>query len=107
MPAEVERCVKKLMADPKFKPKDGKTKKESAFAVCQSAQKKQKAKEDVQEMVWDIPIEESFLEEAKEGESQKLKIKGTLVTPTVSRNGRKYSIKNTAREDNIQRVRKS
>ncbi len=33
-PAKLDRCVADLMADPDFKPKEGKTKKESAFAVC-------------------------------------------------------------------------
>jgi len=30
----VERCVNRLMADPKFKPKKGRTKKQSAIAIC-------------------------------------------------------------------------
>lgn len=32
--AVVDRCVKKLLADPKFKPRAGRTKKQSAVAVC-------------------------------------------------------------------------
>ncbi len=36
MPEAVERCVEKLMADPDFKPQEGKTKKDSAWAVCQT-----------------------------------------------------------------------
>lgn len=32
--AKVERCVKRLLADPNFKPKKGRTKKQSAIAVC-------------------------------------------------------------------------
>ena len=39
-PASLERCVDALMSDPKFKPKRGKSKKESAYAVCTAAQKK-------------------------------------------------------------------
>ena len=34
MPAEVERCVRTLKADPDFEAFDGKTKSESAWAVC-------------------------------------------------------------------------
>jgi len=39
-PASVERCVEALKNDPKFKPKGGRTKEESAWAVCQAAHKK-------------------------------------------------------------------
>ena len=35
--AKVERCVEHLMNDPKFKPKKGRTKKESAWAVCRES----------------------------------------------------------------------
>jgi hypothetical protein len=38
-PKEVEDCVKALMSDPEFKPQEGRTKEESAWAVCQSKQK--------------------------------------------------------------------
>lgn len=38
-PQWVEDCVSKKMADPKFKPQEGKTKKESAWAVCQTIYK--------------------------------------------------------------------
>lgn len=42
MPAEFDRCVRGLMADPKFTPRDPKqTKKDAAFAVC-TAQFKQR-----------------------------------------------------------------
>ena len=34
--SRIESCVNKLLADPKFKPKAGRTKKESAIAVCKS-----------------------------------------------------------------------
>lgn len=34
---KIERCVDKLMADPKFKPQKGRTKKSSAIAVCRSS----------------------------------------------------------------------
>jgi len=33
-PAELDRCVQALMDDPDFKPKEGRTKEESAYAVC-------------------------------------------------------------------------
>jgi len=36
MPKKVEDCVKSLMGDPEFKPQKGKTKEESAYAVCQA-----------------------------------------------------------------------
>ena len=39
MPEAVERCVEKLMADPDFEPQGDKTKKESAWAVCQAQHK--------------------------------------------------------------------
>ncbi len=35
--ARIEKCVKGRMADPDFKPQKGRTKKESAIAVCKSA----------------------------------------------------------------------
>lgn len=42
-PEVVERCVKKLMADPKFKPRDPKqTKREAAWAVCTAQHEKKK-----------------------------------------------------------------
>lgn len=40
MPEEVDRCVKALMADPDFKPLKGRTKEESAWAVCQAQYQK-------------------------------------------------------------------
>ncbi len=44
MPAILDRCVRRLMKDPNFKPKDPKQGKESAaFAVC-NAQLKDKLK---------------------------------------------------------------
>jgi len=39
-PAAVEACVRALMADPDFKPQGGRTKEESAWAVCVAQQKK-------------------------------------------------------------------
>lgn len=40
MPEKLERCVKQLMADPKFKPKKkGQSKRSAAYAVCTEAQK--------------------------------------------------------------------
>jgi len=38
-PAALERCVEHLMNDPNFKPKPGRTKRESAYAVCQASTK--------------------------------------------------------------------
>ena len=38
-PKEMDDCVKHLMADPNFKPKEGRSKEESAYAVCQSRMK--------------------------------------------------------------------
>lgn len=35
-PAKVEECVRSLMSDPDFKPQEGRTKEESAYAVCNS-----------------------------------------------------------------------
>lgn len=41
MPARLERCVKHLMADPDFKPKNPKQSKESAaYAACTAMMKK-------------------------------------------------------------------
>jgi len=35
--ARIEGCVSKLLADPDFKPQQGRTKKASAIAVCKSS----------------------------------------------------------------------
>lgn len=35
-PKDVEECVRAIMADPDFKPQEGRTKEESAWAVCQA-----------------------------------------------------------------------
>ena len=41
MPAKFDRCVKHLIADPKFKPKKkGQSKKDAAYAVCTARFKK-------------------------------------------------------------------
>jgi len=34
MPKEYDNCVKGIMGNPKFKPQKGRTKKESAHAIC-------------------------------------------------------------------------
>jgi predicted RNA-binding Zn-ribbon protein involved in translation (DUF1610 family) len=34
LPPKVDRCVQSLLADPKFKPQKGKTKEQSAWALC-------------------------------------------------------------------------
>ncbi|MBU1173050.1 MAG: hypothetical protein KKD44_26100, partial [Proteobacteria bacterium] len=47
MPAVLERCIKHLMDDPKFKPKKkDQTKKEAAWAVCVAGQNKKKLTEE-------------------------------------------------------------
>ena len=33
----IEKCVSSIMADPDFKPKKGRTKKESAIAICKTS----------------------------------------------------------------------
>jgi hypothetical protein len=51
-PAELDRCVSALMADPDFKPQAGRTKEQSAYAVCQARLGKgdvQKMSEEVKE----------------------------------------------------------
>jgi len=35
--AKLESCVRQLVADPKFTPKKGRTKEESAWAVCRES----------------------------------------------------------------------
>ncbi|MEK9740729.1 MAG: hypothetical protein VW262_06025 [Flavobacteriaceae bacterium] len=40
MPAKLDRCVQDLMNDPDFKPYKGRTKEQSAYAVCNSQVKK-------------------------------------------------------------------
>ena len=40
MPAEFDKCVRGMMSDPDFKAKDGKSKKDGAFAVCTTMYKK-------------------------------------------------------------------
>jgi len=42
MPAWVEKCVKGIMDDSNFKPREGRTKEESAWAICTSKYQKQK-----------------------------------------------------------------
>lgn len=34
MPAEVEKCVQSLLANKDFKPKKGRTREQSAWAIC-------------------------------------------------------------------------
>jgi len=41
-PAEVDRCVQSLMTDPNFEPQTGRTKEESAHAICQAQLSKSK-----------------------------------------------------------------
>lgn len=57
-PKQVEDCVKALMSDPEFKPKDGNTKEESAYAVCQSKFGKECAQEEIK-MPEEIKIEKT------------------------------------------------
>ena len=47
MPEWTERCVKALMADPDFKPQEGRTKEESAWAVCQARYKERVQASDI------------------------------------------------------------
>lgn len=49
--AAVDRCVKKLLADPKFKPRAGRTKKQSAIAVCIASIKGDKKSKNFNEAV--------------------------------------------------------
>jgi len=49
--AAVERCVSSLLADPKFKPKKGRTKKQSAIAVCIASIKGDKKSKDFKEAI--------------------------------------------------------
>ena len=42
-PEKLDRCVAELMSDPDFKPQTGRTKEESAFAICQASINKQSA----------------------------------------------------------------
>lgn len=49
--AAVDRCVKKLLADPKFKPRAGRTKKQSAIAVCIASIKGDKKSKDFNDAV--------------------------------------------------------
>lgn len=44
MPEEFDRCVEKLINDPDFKPKEGRTKKQAAHAVCTESYKKKHGK---------------------------------------------------------------
>ena len=96
-PKDVEDCVRSLMGDPEFKPKEGRTKEESAWAVCQSkvgktkpegitmTQEEQKKKEDMMEEEEEEdedkkkPKKSSELQEAKEAalEAQKAATKCT------------------------------
>ena len=60
-PKEVEDCVRALMDDPDFKPQAGRTKEESAWAVCQSKHGKSCTLPEIKEdkkMVEEIKIEE-------------------------------------------------
>ena len=59
MPKKVEECVKKVLANKDFKPFKGKTKEESAWAICQAQYKKDKEKEC---FVCEIDNEELFHE---------------------------------------------
>lgn len=45
MPAEFDKCVRGMMSNPDFKPKEGKSKKDSAYAICTTQyQKRHKGK---------------------------------------------------------------
>jgi len=76
-PKDVERCVSALMADPKFKPQKGKTKRESAYAVCYAQHnKKSCSNEDanpmeVNEMDKETEIKKELPEEPEKGKEGK------------------------------------
>lgn len=70
-PADVERCVESLMADADFKPKGGRTKEESAWAVCQSkAGKKTRGDVTMTEEELKMKHDEDDEEEDKEEEKK-------------------------------------
>ena len=61
-PAELDRCVSALMADPDFQAQSGRTKEESAYAVCQAQIGKgdvQKMSEEMQEQAQPVVEEEA------------------------------------------------
>jgi len=75
-PAELDRCVQHLMNDPDFKPKEGRTKEESAFAVCQT----QLNKKSEVEKFWKNVEKKKYINESnlkkniiKEGDNMKIK----------------------------------
>lgn len=66
MPKRVDRCVRRLMADPNFKPKGKRTKKESAWALCQWLNQQGYLKDcDIDE----ITVEKQILSECDIGRS--------------------------------------
>ena len=60
-PKKVDDCVKALMADPDFKPQKGKTKEESAWAVCQAKFGKKSETDNLD--IQDKNLEEDKMEE--------------------------------------------
>lgn len=48
MPESVERCVKAILRDKDFKPAKGKTRKQSAWAICNARYNERKALENRQ-----------------------------------------------------------
>ncbi len=64
--AKLDRCVRQLMEDHNFKPQEGRTKEESAFAVCQArlGKKSFEKMEETTKMVEEIKKEEAPVEEA-------------------------------------------
>lgn len=60
MPAEFDRCVRNLMNDPDFKPREkGQSKKDAAYAVCTASYKKKYGKSPFSEsQIKDLTLEE-------------------------------------------------
>jgi HK97 family phage prohead protease len=59
MPDSVDSCVDSILADPNFKPKAGKTKKESAYAICTAEYKTNKMETIKKRNIW-IPLSKNF-----------------------------------------------
>lgn len=75
-PAALDRCVEALMADPDFKPEEGRTKEQSAYAVCNARIGKvlkmseevhnEEVQSDVQEEAQEAVVEEAAPEAVEE-----------------------------------------
>lgn len=85
---KIERCVKQVMADPKFKPKKG-SKKSAAVAVCKSRIMGEGRILENVPLKFTAEITESLIDTKKPDER---KVNGTLLLATTSRNGITYEI---------------